>query len=308
MDLSVIVPVFNEQASIVRLHRALINSLQALDRAFEIIYVDDGSTDRTRDVLLSLKGAKIVRLKRNFGQTAALGAGFSQAKGRIIVTIDADLQNDPRDIAALLKKLDQGYDAVSGWRIHRADPWHKRLASKAANALRRAVTGERIHDSGCTLKAYKRECLEDFEFYGEMHRYIPAMLHWRGYRVGEVKVRHYARRQGSTKYNMWRLVKGMLDLLVVIFWQKYSARPIHIFGSMGIILLLAGSLLGLYLGAMKLFFGISLLNRTTPLLAVLLLVLGVQFVVSGILADIAIRNYYASSRKKTFLIERVIEQ
>jgi len=236
-----------------------------------------------------------------------MAAGFEHARGEVVITMDADRQNDPADIPSLLQELDNGYDVVCGWRQSRKDSILKRGFSRFSNWLRRRWTGESIHDSGCSLRAYKNGCLKDLELYGEMHRYIPALLSWKGHKIGEVKVRHRPRIQGKTKYDWQRLPKGLLDLLLVTFWQKYSLRPMHIFGASGLLLAIAGIVLGGYLGVQRIFFGVSLADRPLLLLAILMLIVGIQFVVFGVLADIMIRVYYGQSGRKNYVIEKVIE-
>lgn len=308
MDISVVIPVYDEEANVAVLYEELKKVLARLNRKYEIIFVDDGSTDGTFDKLLKLKSkdsnVKILKFRRNFGQTAALDAGFKSAKGDIIISMDADLQNDPADIPKLLDRMKEGFDAVSGWRYKRKDPLSKKLFSKAANIFRKMVTGETIHDSGCTLKAYKKECFNDLNLFGEMHRYIPALLMWKGFKIGEVKVNHRPRTHGKTKYRMSRIFRGALDLLVVVFWQRYSTRPIHLFGGLGILSMLAGIISGAYLTIMKFAYGASIANRPLLLLTILLILLGVQFIVFGFLADILIKVYYKDSRN--YSIEKII--
>lgn len=296
MNLSIVIPVYNESRNIELLHTTLVHALQGFHA--EIIYVNDGSTDSTDSELSCLqnhkvnKPHKIITFRRNFGQTAAMDAGFKAAKGDIVIAMDADLQNDPKDIKKLVDKIYEGYDVVSGWRRDRHDPLSKKIPSLFSNWLHRSLTGLRIHDSGCSLKAYRRECLKDLELYGEMHRFIPAILHWKGYRVGEVEVLHHQRIHGKTKYNWKRLVKGFLDLLVVKFWMQYSARPIHLFGGVGLLLFISGFVMEAYLALLKLFTGADLSNRPLLLLGILLIVLGGQCFMNGLLADILIKIYY----------------
>ena len=311
IDISIVVPTFNEEDNVVLLYEELTEVLHDQGKDYEIIFVDDGSTDETfgrlRDVHERDAHLKVVKLRKNFGQSAAMTAGFDHARGDIILTSDADLQNDPHDIPKLVKELeDNGYDCVSGWRWDRKDSLPKRIFSKFSNWLRRQLTDEAIHDSGCTLKAYKRECLHDLELFGEMHRYIPALLSLKGYKIGEVKVAHRPRTRGKTKYNWRRLIKGFLDLLLVTFWQRFSFRPIHIFGGLGLILGLVGIALGLYLVIERMFFGMRLGDRPVLLLAILLVVIGVQFIVSGVLADIMLKIYYGQNNRKNYVVEKVI--
>jgi hypothetical protein len=221
--------------------------------------------------------------------------------------MDADLQNDPDDIPRLIKKLNEGYDVISGWRCNRKDPLLKKISSSFANSLRRVLTGERIHDSGCSLKAYRKKCIDDLDLYGEMHRFVPALLMWRGFKIGEIKVKHHKRVYGKTKYGIKRLAKGFLDLLIVKFWMQYSARPIHLFGGIGSFSFIIGFIIGLYLSIRKLFSGIQLSNRPLLLLSMLLIMLGVQLFVFGILADIMVKVYYEIRNKKNYKIEKILE-
>jgi glycosyltransferase involved in cell wall biosynthesis len=311
LDLSVVIPTFNEEENIVPLYEELTEVLQGQSETYEILFVDDGSTDQT---FLRIHGlhekdnhVRAVRLRKNVGQSAAMLAGFDHARGHIVVTMDADQQNDPHDIPKVLDELAKGYDVICGWRWNRKDTLPKKATSKVANRLRNLLTDEPVHDSGCTLKAFRCESLEDLELYGEMHRYIPAMLSWKGYRIGEVKTNHRPRVRGKTKYNWKRLSKGFLDLLLVTFWQKYSARPIHVFGGLGLILATAGIILGAYLSWERLAYNHPLANRPMLLLAILMVLVGVQFVVSGVMADIMLKIYYGQNDRKHYLVERIIE-
>lgn len=311
MDLSIVIPTNNEEGNVVPLCDELSKVLRDIGSDYEIIFVDDGSTDGTFQKLKALHAkdnrVKVIKFRKNFGQSASMAAGFEHARGNVVITMDADLQNDPTDIPSLLQELDNGYNVVCGWRKDRKDSISKRGFSKFSNWLRRRCTGESIHDSGCSLRAYKNGCLNDLELYGEMHRYIPALLSWKGYQIGEVKVTHRLRTQGKTKYDWQRLFKGFLDLLLVTFWQRYSLRPIHAFGGLGLVLAIAGIILGLYLGVQRIFFGAALTDRPLLLLAILIVIVGVQFVVFGVLADIMIRVYYGRGDRKNYVIEKVIE-
>lgn len=303
--ISIIVPVYNEEKNVSILYE---NLMDVIERDYEIIFVDDGSTDNTFNELQKLheknKKVKIIKFRKNFGQSAALKAGFDYSKGDIIITMDADLQNDPHDIPKLLEKI-KDYDCISGWRHDRKDSVFKKIPSKISNWLHRKLTGVDIHDSGCTLKAYKKEAIKNLELYGETHRYIPAMLSWQGYKIGEVKVTHHKRKYGKTKYNYTRLPKGFLDLLFISFWKKYQSRPLHLMGGFGIVSFMAGFIISLYLTIQRLFFGVGLSNRPLLLLGVLLMIISIQFIVFGFLAEISIRTYFTN--KKTYTIEKVIE-
>lgn len=293
------------------LYKELKSVLKRLKKGYEIIFVDDGSTDDTFKILKTLrekdKKVKIIKFRKNFGQTAAISAGFNRAKGNIMVTMDGDLQNDPEDIPKLLEKIGEGYDVISGWRVDRKDPIVKRIPSRVSNWLARRLTGVNVHDFGCTLKVYKKDTLKNIELYGEMHRYIPALVSWKGFEIGEVKVRHHPRRHGKTKYGIVRLLKGFLDLLNIKFWIQYHARPIHLIGGLGLLSFFIGTMIGLYLSIMKFFFGVGLADRPLLLLAVLLVVLGVQFITFGFLAEIVVRVYYNTTNRKVYDIEKIVE-
>jgi len=305
---SIVRPVYNEEDNVIPLYNELKDVLMEAREPYEVIFVDDGSTDRTFERLLKLHEVdgrvKIIRFRRNFGQSLALAAGFKHATGEIVISMDGDLQNDPRDIPRLVEKLNEGYDVVCGWRWDRKDPLFKKWFSRIANWLRRKITGERIHDSGCTLRAYRRACLEGLELFGELHRYIPTLLFWKGYKIGELKVNHRRRVFGRTKYGWKRLAKGFLDLLVVSFWQKYSYRPMHIFGGVGLLSTLIGFILGTYLVILRLFFGVSLAERPLFLISILLILMGIQFMTIGILSDIMVRLYYRA--EGSYQIEKVV--
>jgi glycosyltransferase involved in cell wall biosynthesis len=305
MDLSIIIPAFNEEKNIAELFKRLNAVLKTLKNKYEIIFIDDGSTDNTYKEVKKLDKSSVIILKfrRNFGQSAAWDAGFKEAKGKLIITMDADLQNDPNDIPKLINKLNEGFDIVSGWRFNRKDSFGKKIFSKFSLMLRKLIIDDKIHDSGCSLKIYRRECLEDLDLHGEMHRYITEILALRGYKIGEVKVNHNPRKHGKTKYNLIRLPKGFLDLLVVAFWQKYSSRPIHLFGSLGIIMSLFGSLIGVYLLYVKFYLRQGIANRPLLLLAILSIILGIQFIIFGLIADILVKIYY-SGKNKNYYIEK----
>ncbi|MBI2546192.1 glycosyltransferase family 2 protein [Candidatus Woesearchaeota archaeon] len=311
IEISVVIPAYNEQENVELLYRKLKPVLDKLRKKHEIIIVDDGSTDKTFGVLKQLHGkdnsVKVIKFRRNFGQTAAFDAGFKQAAGNVIITMDADLQNDPEDIPKLLAKLDEGWDVVAGWRVNRKDSFSKRMFSIFANMFRMLLNDKlRIHDSGCSLKAYRKECLDDLDLYGEMHRFIPSLLAWKGFRIAEVAVKHNPRKFGKSKYNLTRLLKGFLDLLVVNFWMKYSARPIHLFGGFGVLSLVAGFIINVYMVWLKFWRGATLSNRPLLLLGVMLVLLGVVLLVFGILADIMVKVYYRSPRT-AYSIEKKLE-
>ncbi len=305
--LSVVVPIYNEEESIPLLHQRLTEELTALGHPYEIITVDDGSRDRSFALLRQLAEAdpclRVVRLRRNFGQTAAFSAGFDRARGGVVVTIDADLQNDPADIGALLSKMDEGYDVVSGWRIRRQDAFlNRRLPSVIANGLISRVTGVRLHDYGCSLKAYRTEVLAGIRLYGELHRFIPAIASWQGVAVAELPVNHAPRRFGTSKYGISRTLRVVLDLITVRFLLSYSTRPMQIFGLVGLFFGLLGGLLAGYLAAIKVFLGAEIGSRPLLLLAVLLIVVGVQLISLGLIGELVVRTYFESQDKPIYVV------
>lgn len=307
MDISVVVPVLDEEESLPLLHERLTESLTEAGYEYELIIIDDGSTDRSFEILCELQAQdenlRVVRFRRNFGQTAAFAAGFDRAQGDVVITIDADLQNDPSDIPALVSKMDEGYDVVSGWRLNRQDRFlDRRLPSIVANWLIGWVTDVRIHDYGCSLKAYRRDVLADVQLYGELHRFIPALAHAAGARVTEIPVSHHPRRYGKAKYGLSRTLKVFLDIVAVRFLMSFSTRPIHIFGLLGLLSFLVGSLVLTYLAAVRLFFQQPIANRPLTLLGILLVMLGVQLVTSGLLAELVTRTYYESQGKRIYTV------
>ncbi|MCX7794458.1 MAG: glycosyltransferase family 2 protein [Thermodesulfovibrionales bacterium] len=310
MILSVVIPVYNEEENIPVLHERLRAVLDRLGKEYEIIYVDDGSTDRTLEILESLqkddRHVVVLSLRRNFGQTAAFAAGFDFARGDVIITMDADLQNDPEDIPKLLELISD-YDLVSGWRKERKDPFFsRRLPSIVANWLISKVTGVRLHDYGCSLKAYRKDIVKNLRLYGEMHRFIPAVASWYGVRVTEVPVKHYPRFKGRSKYGISRTFKVLLDLVTVKFLQSFSTKPIQFFGSMGLLSSFIGFIILLYLTGLKLFKGASIGGRPLLILGVLLIVVGVQFIGMGLLGEMLVRVYHESQRKPIYVLKKII--
>lgn len=306
--LSIVAPVYNEEGNVKELHRRIVQACQKIGKPFEIIFINDGSTDGTARDCEGLSPLTLITFRKNFGQTAAMDAGFKQAKGDIIVTMDSDLQNDPADIPLLLAEMDNGFDVVSGWRFQRKDKLSKHLASRAANLLRKVLINDTIHDSGCSLKAYKKECFKDVDLFGEMHRFIPALLELQGYKVGEVKVTHHPRIHGKTKYNWKRGLKGIVDMISVWFWRKYSNRPLHLFGGTGIILGFVGFCILIWMAIEKIFFGIAIADRNWPLVGVFFVLVGIQLFVFGLLADILLKTYYNNRHAMNYNIKEVIEQ
>ena len=307
-ELSVVVPVLDEEDCIPVLYERLTTILEELGRPYEVIVVDDGSRDRSFARLRALaerdSRLRVLRLRRNFGQTAAFSAGFSRARGDVIVTLDADLQNDPADIPRLLERLDEGYDVVSGWRIRRRDPFFsRRLPSVLANRLISWVTGVKLHDYGCSLKAYRSDVLTNVELYGELHRFLPAIASWQGVAVAELPVGHSPRAGGKSKYGIGRTLRVLIDLLTVRFLLSYSTRPMQIFGLFGLALVLVGGAVSVYLTLLKLVTGAELADRPLLLLGVLLIVVGVQLVGVGLVGELLVRMHGRSSaREATYVV------
>ena len=312
IELSVVIPIRNEAASLAELHRELTETLGAWGHSYEIIVIDDGSTDESFDILERLHGLdsrlRVIRFRRNFGQTAAFAAGFAHARGRVIVTSDGDLQNDPRDIPAMIKMLDSGYDIVCGWRKDRKDAFFSRLVpSMIANRLISWATGVRLHDSGCSLKAFRAEVVKPLKLYGEMHRFIPAIASEQGVAIAEVAVNHRARRHGTSKYGISRTVRVALDLLTVKFLLSYSTRPVQIFGLIGLIMGSLGGIIAGYLSYVKLVDGEAIGNRPLLLLGILLMFSGLQLLTLGLLAELQSRTYHESQNKPTYVIRDIVE-
>jgi len=304
-EISVVIPVYNEEKNIKIIHDKVMDVMKKLKKSYEMIFVDDGSTDSSFKVLEKLhmknKDVKVIKFRSNFGQTAALNVGFKQAKSPIIVTMDADLQNDPGDIPKLLGKLKEGYDVVSGWRYKRKDPISKVFFSKLSNLLRGMVTKESIHDSGCSLKAYKKECFDDLELYGEMHRFIPTLLRWKGFKIGEVKVAHLPRKYGKSKYNYKRILRGFVDLVNSKLWMDYSTRPSYLFFKLGSLNVMA-SLFFLLYNIIR--YGFNFNVGPVLLASVLFLIIGIQFLSFGFLGEMQAKTYH--SIKKSYNIEKIL--
>jgi glycosyltransferase involved in cell wall biosynthesis len=315
IDISIVFPVYNEEEDLEELHRQLTEVLTKLGKEYEIIAVDDGSKDNSFNILKKISESdpkfKAIKFRKNFGQTAAMSAGFHHAKGKVIITIDSDLQNDPADIPNLLAKIDEGYDVVSGWRADRKDKFiSRRIPSILANKLIVKMTEVNIHDFGCTLKAYRKEIIDNINLYGEMHRFIPALAKWVGASITEIKVRHHPRLHGKSKYGISRTMRVILDLMTIKFLLSYSTKPIRFFGRIGITSGFLGFLICLYLSIGKIFFpseATSLKNRMPMLLlGILLILVGVQFITMGLLAEIMIRTYYESQRKPIYYIREIV--
>jgi glycosyltransferase involved in cell wall biosynthesis len=304
-----VIPVYNEAENLADLHRELTASLQSLGQPYEILIVDDGSRDGTLERLLAIEAAdprvRVLRLRRNFGQTAAFSAGFDHARGEVIVTSDGDLQNDPADIPALVAKLDEGYDMVCGWRRQRRDPVSKKIPSWFANRIISAATGVRLHDYGCSLKAIRAEVVKGLRLYGEMHRFIPAVASWMGVSLAEIPVNHRYRTRGRSKYGLGRTVRVLIDLFTVKFLLAYGTRPAHLFGLWGLAFGGLGFLILAYLAYIRLFEDTAISGRPLLLLGVLLFVTGLIMVATGLLAEMLVRIYHESQGKATYVVKEL---
>jgi glycosyltransferase involved in cell wall biosynthesis len=309
VDLSVVVPVYNEQENIMPLHEALSEALRG--REYELVFVDDGSTDGSLEELTSVAATDqdhvvVIELRRNFGQTAAIAAGIDHSRGDVIVTIDADLQNDPGDIPLLIEKIEEGYDVVSGWRIDRQDKLvTRKIPSRVANWIISKVTGVRLHDYGCTLKAYRREVLQGFRLYGEMHRFIPAYAGWVGAKMIEIPVRHHPRRFGQAKYGLERTLKVILDLFTVKFLMSYANKPIYLFGGTGAVLMFVSFIvLGVLVGR-RILFDEHLIRSPLLQMTTMFFILGFQSILMGLIAELLVRTYHESQAKPTYSVRSV---
>lgn len=288
-NLSIIIPVHNEEENILELYEKLYNTLSLphlIEKTYEIIFIDDGSTDSTFDKIKKIKNSKVkvVRFQRNYGKAAALSCGFKRSKGDIVITLDGDLQDDPKEIPRFIEKLKK-YDMVSGWKNKRQDPISKTLPSKVFNRLTRSITGVKIHDFNCGYKAYNSYVVKNIDVYGELHRYIPALVYWKGYTVGEIEVEHHPRIHGDSKYGVERLLKGFLDLITVTFLMIYKKRPLHIFGGIGILLGLSGVIMSIYLMVLWAT-GLKIGDRPLLMLGILLTVTGAQFISLGLIGEL----------------------
>ncbi|MHA2364112.1 MAG: glycosyltransferase family 2 protein [Candidatus Hodarchaeales archaeon] len=301
---SIVIPTYNEAGNIFPLFEEINDVMKELKHPWEVIFVNDGSTDDTGKEITELcrnnQEAKLIHLRKNFGQSSAMNAGFNHTNGEIVITLDADRQNDPNDIPKLLTKLEEGYDVVSGWRHNRKDSIFKKIPSKIQNWLHRRLTGLKIHDSGCSLKVYKKEALESVIIYGEMHRYIPALVNKLGYKVGEVKTNHRKRTVGRTKYGIKRIARGFFDIIYLKFWLSYSSKPMHLFGWLSFLSFLSAvSLLGFNLYR----YGYSLEAGPLLLLSALLAMISMQFLVFGILSELVMKIFYSDPKNKPYSID-----
>ena len=312
-DLSVVVPVYNEADSIPTLIQAIADALEPTQLSYEIICIDDGSVDGSTQILTEIakqrSDLKALILRRNYGQTPAMAAGFEAAAGQVIVTLDGDLQNDPADIPLLLAKLDEGYDLVSGWRKKRQDAALTRLLpSKIANWLIGNVTEVKIHDYGCSLKAYRAELVADMNLYGELHRFLPALAFIEGAKIAEIPVRHHARRFGKSKYGLGRTIRVLMDLFTIFFMKKFLTRPMHVFGLGGMISFVLGIGIGLYLTLIKFVFDANIGDRPLLILAVLLVLTGIQLFCFGLVSELLMRTYHESQRKPIYRIRNIVSK
>jgi glycosyltransferase involved in cell wall biosynthesis len=306
-DVSIFLPVFNEEPNLWPLHSKLDEALRSLGRSAEIVYVDDGSSDGSLKILREIAQmdprVRVVALRRNYGQTAAMAAGIDAANGKVLIPMDADLQNDPADIERLLLKLDEGYDVVSGWRKNRKDKMiTRKIPSMIANRLISWIGGVPLHDYGCSLKAYRRESLQDVRLYGEMHRFIPIYAAWAGARVAEIPVTHHARTMGKSKYGLSRTLKVVFDLMTIKFMASYQTKPIYVFGSFGMLAFAISLLGGLYAVFLKIFHKADFVQTPLPILSIVMFAVGVQFLLMGLLAEMLVRTYHESQAKAIYAV------
>lgn len=313
MKLSVVIPVYNEEENINLLYKELKGVLNTLEHEHEIVFVDDGSSDSSLSLLQEIQEqdeyAVVVSFRRNFGQTAAMSAGFDYATGDVIVTMDGDMQNDPHDIPMFLEKMDEGYELVSGWRHDRQDPFlNRRLPSMIANKIISVVTGVHLHDYGCTLKTFRKEITQGIRLYGEMHRFIPAIASGVGGKITEVKANHRPRRFGTSKYGISRTLRVVLDLMTVKFLLSYATRPIHVFGTLGLLSGGSGFLIALLMTVQRTFFNVPMGNRPLLLLAILLILMGMQFIYMGLLGELQVRTYHESQEKPIYVVRKIFRR
>lgn len=311
MDISVVVPVMDEEESLEEFYSSLKGVLDKLGKRYEIIFIDDGSKDGSFEILKNLaekdRNILVIKFRTNFGQTAALSAGFKYAQGDVIITLDADLQNDPEDIPELLGKVEEGYDVVSGWRRERKDKFlTRRIPSFFANAIISKITGVHLHDYGCTLKAYRRDIVKNIDLYGQMHRFIPALASWVGASICEIAVKHSPRKYGRSKYGLSRTITVILDLITVRFLLSFSTKPIQIFGLLGIISGAIGFVIGIVLVIQRQLFLVPMGSRPMLFLAVLLIFVGMQFISIGLLGEMQVRTYHESQNKPIYVVKEIL--
>ena len=310
-ELSLFLPVLDEEDNLRPMHAKIRSALDALGKTAEVIYVDDGSTDRSLEILREIAAdddrVRVISLRRNYGQTAAMSAGIDAAKGEILIPMDADLQNDPADIARLLDKLNEGYDVVSGWRKNRQDKLiSRKLPSQIANKIISVIGGVPLHDYGCSLKAYRRDVIQDVKLYGEMHRFIPIYASWAGARVTEIPVDHHARTMGKSKYGISRTIKVIFDLMTIKFMASYQTKPIYVFGTFGMIAFFLSIFAGLWAFVLKFIYGVSFILTPLPVIAVVMLAISMQFFLMGLLAEMLVRTYHESQDKSIYAVREKI--
>src|SRR5688572_11930863 len=310
-ELSLFLPVLDEEENLRPMHAKIQEALESLGKTAEVIYVDDGSTDSSLKILREIAAGdarvRVISLRRNYGQTAAMSAGIDAAKGNILIPMDADLQNDPADIARLLNKLDEGYDVVSGWRKDRQDKLiSRKIPSQIANRIISWIGGVPLHDYGCSLKAYRREVIQDVKLYGEMHRFIPIYASWAGARVAEIPVDHHARTMGKSKYGISRTIKVVFDLITIKFMAEYHTKPLYVFGAFGMIAFAISVISGVWAIFLKLFYGTSFILTPLPIIAVVMLAISVQFFLMGLLAELLVRTYHESQDKAIYAVREKI--
>jgi glycosyltransferase involved in cell wall biosynthesis len=309
-ELSLFLPVLDEESNLRPMHAKIQSALDALGKTAEVIYVDDGSNDKSLSILKEIAAeddrVRVISLRRNYGQTAAMSAGIDAAKGEILIPMDADLQNDPADIKRLLDKLDEGYDVVSGWRKNRQDKLiSRKIPSQIANRIISWIGGVKLHDYGCSLKAYRRDVIQDVKLYGEMHRFIPIYASWAGARVTEIPVDHHARTMGKSKYGISRTIKVVFDLMTIKFMASYQTKPIYVFGTFGVIAFLLAMIAGIWAIVLK-FYGTSFILTPLPVITVVMLAISVQFFLMGLLAELSVRTYHESQDKAIYAVREKI--
>ena len=310
-ELSLFLPVLDEEENLRPMHAKIQEALESLGKTAEVIYVDDGSTDSSLKILREIaetdSRVRVISLRRNYGQTAAMSAGIDAAKGEILIPMDADLQNDPKDIARLLEKLNEGYDVVSGWRKNRKDKLiMRKIPSQIANKVISWIGGVPLHDYGCSLKAYRRDVLQDVRLYGEMHRFIPIYASWAGARVTEIPVDHHARTMGKSKYGISRTVKVIFDLMTIKFMAEYHTKPIYVFGTFGMLAFFLSVVSGVWAFVLKFIYGVSFILTPLPVIAVVMLAISVQFILMGLLAEMLVRTYHESQDKRIYAVREKI--
>jgi len=311
-ELSLFLPVLDEEDNLRPMHAKIAAALDALRKTAEVIYVDDGSTDKSLDILREIAAqddrVRVISLRRNYGQTAAMSAGIDAAKGEILIPMDADLQNDPADIKRLLDKLDEGYDVVSGWRKNRQDKLiSRKIPSQIANKIISWIGDVPLHDYGCSLKAYRREVIQDVKLYGEMHRFIPIYASWAGARVTEIPVDHHARTMGKSKYGISRTVKVVFDLITIKFMAEYHTKPLYVFGAFGMLAFFISMIAGVWAIVLKIGYGTSFILTPLPIITVVMLAISVQFFLMGLLAELLVRTYHESQQKPTYRVQTILE-